>query len=61
MNSYIVSYDVSNEGIPCLTVFNKNSSYTIFGENLKVIGVITGERAERIWSELTKQAKKEDN
>lgn len=54
-NSYVVSFDKSNEGIPCLTVMRK-SYFSLMGESYEIINVLTGSKAESLWNELSVKA-----
>jgi hypothetical protein len=58
MSSYIISYDKSNEDIPVLTVSTKE--WFSFGEGIRIVNVITGNRAVAIWEELTKKAQNKE-
>lgn len=55
MNSFVVSFDKSNEGIPCLTVMRK-SWFALSGESYEIINVFTGSRAKSLWNELSAKA-----
>ena len=55
MNSYVVSFDKSNEGISCLTVMRK-SWFALSGEGYEIINVFTGSKAESLWNELSSKA-----
>ena len=54
---YIVTFDKSNEGIPCLCISRK--SWAVLGESVEIVNIITGDRAVELWHELTEKAKKE--
>ena len=59
MNSYVISYDKSNEGVPCLTVMRK-LWFAFGGDSYEIINVFTGSRAESLWAELSQKAQKGD-
>ena len=51
MNSYTITFDSSNEDVPCLIVARKNMSF--LGDSFEIVKTITGDEAERLWNELT--------
>jgi len=57
MGGYIVTFDKSNEDIPCLCVARK--TWLSIGESVEIVNIITGDRAVELWHELTEKAKKE--
>lgn len=53
MNELILTYDKSNEDIPTLVVGRKDG-YSLFGDTrIRIEKVITGQKAEDIWEDLT--------
>lgn len=60
MNKYVISYDTSNEGIPCLTIM-RDSWFTFTGNSYEIINVFTGSKAVSIWHTLTQKAKEESD
>ena len=55
MNKIIVTYDKSNEDIPTLVVGREDGYSLLGGQSLRIDKVITGQKAEDIWEELTGQ------
>lgn len=55
MNKIILSYDKSNEDIPTLVVGREEGYSLLGGQSLRIDKVITGQKAEDIWEELTGQ------
>lgn len=51
----IVTFDKSQEDIPTLVVAKEG--WNILSPSMEVINMITGEKAENIWSELTRENK----
>ena len=47
-----VTFDKTEEDIPCLCVARQ--VFSLYGNEMYIDKVITGERAERLWDELTK-------
>lgn len=47
-----VTFDKTEEDIPCLCVARQ--VYSLYGNEMYIDKVITGERAEKLWDELTK-------
>lgn len=47
-----VSFDKTEEDIPCLCVARQ--VFSLYGNEMYIDKVITGERAEKLWDELTK-------
>lgn len=47
-----VTFDKTEEDIPCLCVASQVLS--LYGNEMYIDKVITGERAEKLWDELTK-------
>ena len=47
-----VSFDKTEEDIPCLCVARQ--VFSLYGNEMRIDKVITGERAEKLWDELTK-------
>ena len=60
MNKIIVTYDKSNENIPTLVVGREDGYSLLGGVSLRIEKVITGQKAEDIWEDLTgEKARKE--
>jgi len=55
-NKFYITFDKSQEDIPTLVVFAE--SYFLTGPSMKVINVITGDRAVAMWDELKGKEKK---
>ena len=53
MNKIIVTYDKSNEDIPTLVVGREDGYSLLGGVSLRIEKVITGQKAEDIWEDLT--------
>lgn len=53
MNKCMVTFDKSNEDIPTLVVARE--SFFAFAPGMDVIKVITGDKAVRVWNDLTGQ------
>lgn len=47
-----VTFDKTEEDIPCLCVARQ--VFSLYGNEMYIDKVITGEKAERLWDELTK-------
>ena len=47
-----VTFDKTEEDIPCLCVARQ--CFSLYGNEMYIDKVITGERAEKLWDELTK-------
>lgn len=47
-----VTFDKTEEDIPCLCVARQG--FSLCGNEMYIDKVITGERAEKLWDELTK-------
>lgn len=53
MNKLILTYDKSNEDISTLIV-GREDGYSLFGDTrIRIEKIITGQKAEDIWEELT--------
>ena len=60
MNKIIVTYDKSNEDIPTLVVGREDGYSLLGGVSFRIEKVITGQKAEDIWEDLTgEKARKE--
>ena len=61
MNKIIVTYDKSNEDIPTLVVGREEGHSLLGPSTMRIDKIITGQKAEDIWEELTgeKARKKE--
>ena len=53
MNKIIVTYDKSNEDIPTLVVGREDSYSLLGGVSIRIEKIITGQKAEDIWEDLT--------
>ena len=51
MSSYFISFDKSDQGVPVLTVFEKNG---FLEPIVKVVKVFTGDEATYLYNKLTK-------
>ena len=58
MNKYIVTFDKSNEDIPTLIV--SRESYFTLGPGIDIVSVITGDKAIRLFNELSGKADKKE-
>lgn len=58
MTKYIVTFDKSNEDIPTLIVGRE--SYFALGPGTDVVSIITGDKAIRLFNELSNKAEKEN-
>lgn len=52
---YTISFKKSSEDIPCLSVF-RNDTFSFAG-GLNLVNIITGDRAVKLWEELTERKK----
>lgn len=50
-NKFYITFDKSQEDIPTLVVFTE-SYFSLTGPSVKVLNVITGDRAVAMWEEL---------
>ena len=57
MNKYIVTFDKSNEDIPTLIV--SRETYFALSPGMDIVSVITGDKAVRIFNELSGKAESE--
>lgn len=59
LNKFFITFDKSQEDIPVLIVGQDDGYYGILGNtpSIKVVNVITGDRAVKMWEELTVKAK----
>lgn len=57
MSKIIVTFDKSQEDIPTLVV--AEDSYGFLNSNIIVRNIISGEKAAKLWRELTEKEKKE--
>lgn len=58
MNKYIVTFDKSNEDIPTLIV--SRETYFALIPGMDIVSVITGDKAIRLFNELSGKAESED-
>ena len=54
MNKYIVTFDKSNEDIPTLIV--SRESYFVLSPSMDIVSIITGDKAIRLFNELSGKA-----
>jgi hypothetical protein len=52
---YTISFKKSNEDIPCLSVY-RNDTFSLMG-GLNLVNIITGDKAVKLWEELTERKK----
>ena len=52
---YTISFKKSNEDIPCLSVYRTDTMS--FMGTLNLVNIITGDRAVKLWEELTERKK----
>lgn len=57
MNKYIVTFDKSNEDIPTLIVGKE--SYFALSPGMDIVNVITGDKAIRLFNEISGKAESE--
>lgn len=60
MNKYIISFDKSNEDIPTLIVAYESSLIYPFDPDIDIVKIITGDKAVRIFEELTKKVESKE-
>lgn len=58
MNKYVVTFDKSNEDIPTLIV--SRESYFALSPGMDILSVITGDKAIRLFNELSGKTESED-
>lgn len=57
MNKYIVTFDKSNEDVPTLVVGRE--SFFALTQGMDIINIITGEKAIKLFNELSGKAESE--
>ena len=55
MNNYIISFDKSKNDVPTLVVMRESYLIYPFDPTIEVVNIITGDKAVRIFEELTKK------
>ena len=60
MNNYIISFDKSKDDVPTLVVMRESYLIYPFDPTYDVVKTITGDKAVRIFEELTKKGEKND-
>lgn len=58
-DKFTVSFDKSDDDIPVLVVMREGYSSYLLGPSMNIKKVITGDRAQQLYNELT--SKKEEN
>ena len=61
INRIYLTFDKSDEDIPTIVCFTESWNILASGPSMQVQNIITGDRAIRLWNELTKKEKEKKN